>query len=244
MTVSRPPHDLDDDLPSGPELPASPLHGFQGDRGAQTGRVTEPAGLTIAISREAGSRGSSIGTRVGQKLGWQVYNQDLLEYMAQEGRYRQDLASLLTPEAMRWAEDRLEDLLRGENLSQHPSLIGLARLVLDLGAHGEVILIGRGAGIMLPRASTLHVRIMAPLPDRIAYMSQWLRLTEEEAAEQVRVRDQRRAEFISKHFHRQANDFHQYDLLLNSGFLGEDLCADLIAQAAQAKMVLFRGQSA
>lgn len=243
MTVSRPPHDLDDDLQSGSDLPASPLHGFQGDRGARPDRVTEPAGLTIAISREAGSRGSSIGVRVGQKLGWQVYNQDLLEYMAQEGRYRQDLASLLTPQAIRWAEARLEELLREENLSQHPSLIELARLVLGLGAHGEVILIGRGAGNMLPRSSTLHVRIMAPLPDRIAYMSQWLRLTEEAATEQVRLRDQRRAEFIGKHFHREPSDIHQYDLLLNSGFLGEDLCADLIAQAARAKMVVFQGKS-
>src|SRR5262249_41241955 len=88
---------------------------------------------------------------------------------------------------------------------------------------------------ILPAPTTLHVRIVAPLPDRIAYMSQWLRLTDEQAAEQVRTRDIRRAEFIATHFHRQPNDLYQYDLLLNSALLGEELCADLIVQAARAK---------
>jgi hypothetical protein len=67
-------------------------------------------------------------------------------------------------------------------------------------------------------------------------MSQWLRLTEEAAAAQVELRDRRRAEFITTHFHRQPADVYQYDLLLNSSLLGEDLCAELIAQAARAKV--------
>ncbi len=245
MTASQPEHESDEALLSSPgDLPASPLHGFQGNRGVVAPRATEPASLTIAISREAGSRGSTIATRVGQKLGWQVYNQELLEYLAQEGALRQDLTNDLTPAASRWAEDRLEKLLREENLSQHPSLIDLARLVLALGAGGNVVLIGRGAGNILPRESTLHVRIIAPLADRVAYMSQWLRLTEEEAAEQVRQRDERRAEFLTTHFRRQPGDCYQYDLLLNSGFLGEDLCAELIAQAGQAKLAHLQRRSA
>jgi hypothetical protein len=81
----------------------------------------------------------------------------------------------------------------------------------------------------------LNVRIVAPLSDRIAYMSQWLRLTEQQAAEEVRRRDSRRAEFIPTHFHRQPGDIYQYDLLLNSSLLGEEQAAELIAAAARAK---------
>ena len=107
--------------------------------------------------------------------------------------------------------------------------------MLTLGAEGNVVLIGRGAGCILPPETTLHVRIIAPEADRVAYMSQWLRLTSEAAAEQVRLRDSRRAEFITTHFHRQPGDIYQYDLLLNTSLLGEDLCAELIAQAARVK---------
>jgi cytidylate kinase len=218
------------------EIPESPRHGFQGNRGPAPPPPAVPASLTITVSREAGSRGDTIARRAGRKLGWQIYNQELLEYVAQEGALRQGIADSLTPAAARWAGERLEVLLREQNLSQHPSIIELARIVLALGAQGEAVVIGRGAGCILPSESTLNVRIIAPLADRVAYMSQWLRLTVEEAAAEVEKRDSRRAEFIGTHFHRQPGDIYQYDLLLNSSLLGEDLCVELIAQAARAKL--------
>lgn len=214
----------------------SPHHGYQGDREPALLTVDRPASLTVAFSREAGSRGGTIARRLGQRLGWQVYNQELLEYTAQEGALRENILGNLSPAAARWAEERLQTLLREQNISQHPAIVELARLILALGAQGEVILIGRGDGCLLPRESTLNVRIIAPLADRIAYMSQWLRLTEEQATEQVLLRDRRRSEFITTHFHRQPGDIHQYDLLLNSSLLGEELSATLITHAARAKL--------
>jgi cytidylate kinase len=216
-------------------MPQSPRHGYRGEPAATIRSSGVPAALTIAISREAGARGSTIGSRAAQKLGWQVYNQELLEYIAQEGAFRQNVVDGLSAEAANWAEQRLQQLLSEQNLSQHPSIMDLARIILALGAQGEVVIIGRGAGCILPPDSTLNVRIVAPLNDRIAYMSQWLRLTEKQAAEEVRRRDSRRAEFIPTHFHRQPGDIYQYDLLLNSSLLGEDLAAELIAAAARAK---------
>jgi cytidylate kinase len=230
--------ELEGDDPSRPiEVRESPRHGFQGDRVLRPAAPLLPCSLTVAISREAGSRGGTIARRVGRKLGWQVYNQELLEYIAQEGAFHQNLAESLSAAAAQWVEERLQLLLREQNLSQHPSIVNMARTILTLGVQGEVVLIGRGAGCILPPQCTLRVRIMAPLADRIAYMSQWMRMTVEEAAEQVRLRDDRRAEFIAMHFHRHPSDIYQYDLLLNSTLLGEDACAELIAQAARAKLM-------
>jgi cytidylate kinase len=222
-------------------LPESPQHGFRGGRLPAGPAPSVPASLTVALSRESGSRGGSIARRAGAKLGWQVYSQELLEFVAQEGAHRQEILDNLSPAAAAWVDAELDRLLRAEELSRHPSLLAMARMVLALGATGEVVLVGRGAGYLLPRASTLHVRIVAPREERIAYMSQWLRLTRDEAAEQVQIRDDRRAAFLSMHFHRQAADFYQYDLLLNSSLLGEDLCAELIAQAARAKFAAWAG---
>lgn len=217
-------------------LKDSPLHGFQGDRGWKPMPPGVPTSLTVAISREAGARGTTIGRRAARKLGWQIYNQELLEYIAQEGAFRQDVADHLSPEAARWAEAWREKLAQEYGLDHHPALIDMARIILALAAEGDVVLIGRGAGCILPPESTLHVRIIAPLEDRIAYMSQWLRMTRAEAADLVRLRDSRRAEFLATHFQRQPGDIWQYDLLLNSSLLGEELCAELIAHAARAKL--------
>jgi len=225
---------LDEGAASADELRETPRHGFRGDGPTPT-RKTVPASLTIAISREAGSRGNTIGTRAGTKLGWPVYNQELLEYMAQEEAVHRDAPEHLALETAHWVAEHLEQLLRQQTISRHPSVLGLARVVLALASEGAVILIGRGAGLLLPRASTLHVRIIAPLSDRVAYMSQWLRLTEADAAEHVRSRDANRAGFIKTHFYRQPTDIYQYDLLVNSSYLGEDQCVELIVQAARAK---------
>jgi cytidylate kinase len=201
-----------------------------------------PAALTVAISREAGARGGSIGRRVGRALNWQIYDQELMEYIAQEGNYCQEVMERLPAAVAQWVNERLETLLREQTVSQHPSIINVARVILALGAQGEVVLIGRGAGCLLPPESTLHVRIVAPQEDRIRYMGQWLRLTMQEAAERVRLRDSRRAEFLTTHFHRQSGDLYQYDLLLNSSLLGEDLCAVLITHAAREKQQRIMGQ--
>ncbi len=213
----------------------SPRHGYQGDRASPPPRPPIPGGLTIAISREAGARGGTIGRRVGRKLGWQVYDQELLEHLIQDSNVQQGLVESLTDQAAGWVQQQLRDLIEAGQLDPNPPVVSLARLGLTLGAQGQVVLIGRGAGFLLPRASTLHVRLVAPLEDRVAYMSQCLRLTLEEAGQRVRLRDARRVEYLATHLHRQPGDLYGYDLVLNTSSLGEDLCAELVIHAARAR---------
>jgi cytidylate kinase len=217
------------------EQSEAPLHGYRGevDEPPPSG---VPAGLTIALSREAGARGATIAKRAGERLGWDVYSQEMMEYIGQDPTVRQDLLDCLTTAGHDWIDERVNQLLEEQNMSRHPSILELARLVLSLGAQGNVVLLGRGAGLILPSRSTLHVRLVAPLQDRVTYMSQWLRLTDEEAADQVHKRDHRRADFLSTHFHRKPNDVHVYDMVLNTSLLGEERSAELIVAAAKAKM--------
>src|SRR5262245_38341099 len=213
--------DLAPDLP-----PDVPRHGYQGDRTpAPSDRL--PAALTVAVSREAGARGGSIARRAGRLLGWQVYDSELLAYLARPGPARDELLADLPEASDRWVGARLEELRRRSALPSGGGAEERARLILTLGATGGVVMVGRGAGHLLPRHSTLHVRVVAPAEDRVAYMSQLLRLTRDEAAAEVRRRDERRAEFVG--------EMTCYDLVINSRGLGEELAADLIVRAARAR---------
>ncbi|MCS6852019.1 MAG: cytidylate kinase-like family protein [Gemmataceae bacterium] len=216
----------------------SPQHGYRGDRlpAAPTDR---PLSLTIAVSRETGARGASIAQMAGRKLGWQVFTQESLEYLAHEPAQRENIISQIPSELIPWVESRLAALRQPESPAHPPSLADMAQVVLALAAQGDVVLVGRGAGFLLPGETTLHVRIVAPVADRVAYMSQRLRLTTDQAAELVKQRDQQRADFVATHFHRQPGAVHLYDLVLNSSLLGEELCAELIVQAARAKKARF-----
>jgi hypothetical protein len=209
-----------------------PLHGYRGDSAAAEPERW-PCELTVALSREAGARGGSIAKRVGRKLGWQVVDQELLEFLSRDD---QSFSELPSP-AHEWANERLDQLLRSRILNNEPGVVSLARSILLLGSQGEVVLVGRGAGYLLPPATTLHVRVVAPEQDRVAYMGQWLRMTAEEAAEEVRRRDTQRAEFLSTNVRLPANDPYPYDFVLNSSRLGEDASAELIAQSARGKLL-------
>src|SRR2546430_2093038 len=88
-------NDLDDYLDDAPQ------HGFRGDS-ATTPAVRVPAALTVAVSREAGARGGTIGRRAGRKLGWQVYDQELLEYLSQDSTACQNMIDSLRPDAAAW----------------------------------------------------------------------------------------------------------------------------------------------
>jgi cytidylate kinase len=216
------------------ELLAPPLHGNQGDREPAVQRKA-PLGLTVAISREAGARGSSIARRVGKKLGWQVCTQDLLEFLSSNESARSHVLADVPDDAADWTNAQLERIKKDKILNPGVELGELPRLILTLAARGGVILVGRGAGFLLPRETTLHLRVVAPLNDRIAYMAQTLRRTREEAAVYVRENDEQRADYLVKTFTHRAGDLSDYDLLLNSFLLGEETCVDVILSAVHGK---------
>lgn len=209
----------------------TPHHGDRGD----DRRVSRPfpRTLTIAVSRQAGARGGSIAKRVSRRLGWQIVDQEQMEFMAQQDGADDDL----TAAALAWVDDRIHKLQDQRRLSNDPHVINMTRVALHLAAHGESVLLGRGAGHALPSASTLHVRVVAPRRDRIAYMTHLLRMTPQEAEKYVDALDRRRNQYLLDHFNVEASDPIHYDLVLNSSLLGEVLCGELIAQAARAKLL-------
>lgn len=218
----------------------TPLHGHRGDR---RDRPAALVGVTIAISRESGARGETIARRVGKRLGWQVYTQELLEFFCANDVARQSVLADVPADAVGWVSAQLDRVRRDRGIDPEAEGGDMPRLILSLAARGQAVVVGRGAGYYLPRETSLHVRIVAPLASRVAHMADWLRLTREQAAEQVRLRDERRAEFLLKHFGRRSTDSYDFDLVINSGLLGEETCADVILAALNGKQDALDGDS-
>src|SRR5581483_5009910 len=128
----------------------APLHGFQGDRqAAPPPRV--PLGPSIAISREVGARGGEVARRLGEKTGWMVYDSELLGYSSHDPLAYDSVLAELPAEAQPWIEARMRALHQSGLLADDPAFERVSRLILALGAKGESIFVGRGAGFLLPR---------------------------------------------------------------------------------------------
>lgn len=214
----------------------APLHGY---RGVSTPPpvLQRPQSFTVAISREAGARGSSIAIAVGELLGWQVFSHDMLDYLAHDESARAEFLKDTPLPAQQWAELEWSRLLRRRELIPASDTAAIARVIFTLAARGEVVLVGRGAGFLLPPQTTVHVRIVAPIEQRIAYLSQSLRLTELEAAVEAQNRDRRRDLFISSLTDLAIIDPTCYDLCVNSTRQGLQTTAELIAHVVRSKQI-------
>lgn len=220
-----PPHTPPDD---------APLHGYRGlDTPAPL--LERPQAVTVAVSREAGSRGVSVGRAVAARLGWPVYPQDALDSLAHDGEARAELLRDLPIAAAQWADLETAKLLFRRKLPPDDPAAAVARLIFALAARGECVLVGRGAGFLLPRATTVHVRVVAPFDDRAAYLGQLLRLTADEGAKEALQRDTRRGEFVAKLTDRVVHDPTSYDALLNTARLPDALIAEVVAALVRAK---------
>jgi hypothetical protein len=211
----------------------APLHGFQGESSVPSD-LDVPLAPSIAISREVGARGGDIARRIGAKCGWTVYDSEVLGYSAQAPNAYESLLADLPATAGPWIEARMRLLYDRGVLADDPTFEQVSRLILALGAKGEAIFVGRGAGFILPRNSTLHVRLTASLSDRVSYMSQLLRLPHDEAKRLVETRESERTEFLAKCFCIPTREI-TYDMVLDSSALGGELCAQLILQALACK---------
>jgi cytidylate kinase len=210
----------------------APLHGYGGER--TKNHALLPMAPSLAITRDVGARGGEVARRLGQQLGWQVFDRETLEYNLNDAENVNSLMAELPADAADWIERRLQFLNQNGLLATDPTLERVARLVLAIGARGEAIFVGRGAGFILPRDTTLHIRMTAPLADRITYMTQFLRMTREEAAAQVSKRSVQRDAFLKKCFNL-PSDGVVYDMILNSSSLGEDICAQVAITALECK---------
>jgi hypothetical protein len=78
---------------------------------AQGGQTLLRHAFTIALSREAGTQGSSIAREVGNRLGWHVYDHELLERIAQDMGLRTTLLESVDERRQSWLLETVEAFL-------------------------------------------------------------------------------------------------------------------------------------
>jgi cytidylate kinase len=178
-----------------------------------------------------------VAKKVGELLGWQVFDQDSLDYLIQTDHAREQLLAEVPPAARAWADAHFRRLQFGQNLAADPDTAAMVKLLLAVAARGDAVIVGRGAGFLLPPESTVHVRVVAPFERRVAYFAQELRLTREEAAEEVRGRDERRARFLLKTLGRNPTDPTGYDIVVNTDRVGIEGAAQFIGWAIRTKQL-------
>lgn len=216
----------------------------------------------VTISRQYGSGGGEIAVRLARKLGWQLIDHAIIEQTARElGVYETDVSRYDEEHV----EGTLSRILNGiRNLTAGafvPSASGalsapptafaeerravvnerayqetMQQVVMAAAKTGHVVIVGRGGQfLMADRRDVLHVRIVAPLDLRVAYVARREEPKRDAALTRVQEKDRARDRNMQNQFHRKPDDPGLYDLVINTAVLDLDRIVDLICLALEDK---------
>jgi len=184
----------------------------------------------LALSREAGVDGGQIARLVGEKCGWQVFDRELLDYMAEHYQLSRTALEYVDERTASWLHEVFGKWLDDQLVSQAEYVARLGRVVLLAAQHASTVFVGRGVQFILPREVGLSIRLIAPKKDRIERIMQRHQCGQEEAERIVDDTDKGRADFVRRYFHQEVADPHLYDLVINLAQIPRETAVDLIYQ--------------
>ena len=162
----------------------------------------------ITISREYGSGGGEIAARLAKRLEWQLIDHEVVVRVAQKLQVSQEEAE----EHDERVESLTSRILKSLRVVQPTMPVAIeipftmdsrafyqarCQVIEGAVASGHVVIVGRGAQAQLAqRRDVLHVRIVAPLELRIAYVVSREGLDREAAQARILRKDQEHARYL------------------------------------------------
>ncbi|MDE0719216.1 MAG: cytidylate kinase-like family protein [Dehalococcoidia bacterium] len=106
------------------------------------------------------------------------------------------------------------------------------KVVKDIHAKGNAVIIGRGANQILADATdTLHVGLIAPMSVRVETLMAREHFEREEAEIHVEELERAREDFVQKFWKVHPNEAKHYHMMLNMGRMSPKIAAEVIAHA-------------
>jgi len=201
------------------------------------------AGPCITISRETGARADKISellieifNKIDGTAHWAVFDKNIIEKVLQDHHLPHTLEKLMEEKKYPAMKSLMNELLVGQ-----PSVWSLVHktteTILQLAAIGNAIILDRGANIITAKLpNTFHVRLVAPLENRIFHVQELYNFDKKEALDFVRREDADRKEYLMNYFHKEITDPLIYNIIINTGQLTDEECAEIIRQAVFKKL--------
>jgi hypothetical protein len=193
------------------------------------------AGPYLTISRQVESGGAEIARRVGDRFGWTVLDRELVHDLARRLELEPHLLELMDETKVGWFSETMLNLFNSRLVLQNSYVAMLSRVIAVEAFNGRVIVVGRGANLMLRPDYGLRVRIVAPRALRLAALAEREALSRKAAGARLDEMDASRAEFVRRHFHVDPDDPSVYDMVLDSARFGLGGTTDLICRALEIR---------
>ena len=190
----------------------------------------------ITIANDVGGGGRDVSTLLGERLGWPVFDRDILTSMANEDQLRAHLYQSMDERDISWLEETAQTFLHSD-IHKNDYFHRLTETLLGLAHQGSAVFVGRASDLILPKRKGLRVKVIVSAERRLANFATHNDLTPKEASRQIERINRDRAGFIYKHFQIDLNEPTRFDLLINIERFTAAQAVDLIIAAARIRGV-------
>ena len=215
---------------------------FINSQSTPAARASFPPGLrrAVTISRQAGCGAVQVAEKLSAYLQqhsplpgaqWTVFDRDLMEQVLADHNLPGYLAKFLPEDRVNVVQETLVDIFGTWPTSQK-LIKQTSETMLKLAELGSVILIGRaGNMVTMKLPHVLHVRLVAPLEDRIERISRADHKSLADARKFCVEEELARARYVKAFHNADINDPLQYHLVINTSRVGYESAAWLIGEA-------------
>lgn len=194
----------------------------------------------ITIERRYASGGHEIGKRLAEALGYKLYDRNILMEAAQkldipffkiEGLEESSSGNIL----LNLSKTPLGGLSGNKDLPLADKLFLEEKRIIEQAAEeGNCVIVGRASGYILrEKENTLRVFIYADHEKRVQRAIEREGIQKVEAENALKKNDKRRRNFHSALTNQEWGDPKGYDMYLNAGNLGIDLCIKILMEAVK-----------
>ncbi len=201
-------------------------------------------GPCITVSRQSGAGSGIVDEKLKSILQknqsdefgeWAIFDKNLIERIMEDHNIPDRLGKLFSSEKQSAITNMVNELL-GLMPSTKTILHQTAETILQLGITGNVIIVGRAGNVITSHLkNTFHVRLVAPLEDRIIRIQDYYKINRKQAIEWIKKEDKSREDYYSKNYHRNIDDPLLYHLTINTHLLSYEEAASVIAHAVMKK---------
>ncbi|MBP7674909.1 MAG: cytidylate kinase-like family protein [Thermoanaerobaculia bacterium] len=207
-------------------------------------RSREKRRPVVTVSRETGAGGNTFGEALcgwlekAQPKGrgpWVLVDRELVDKILEDEALPERLASWSPEDHLAGISYVVEELLGLHRATWKP-MQETTETILRLGEMGNVVLVGRGANVILghlPQA--FHVRLVASLESRVAHVAEARELSKKAARAWVEAEDRARRRFIRRYFQVDVADPLLYNLVVNVDRVSIDEAARIVGEAVLAR---------
>lgn len=205
----------------------------QEKRGTQT--LTEICAPIITISRTPGAEGEEIASLLSARTGYHLFDRELIQVIANDVGVQTRIIEMLDEKARSEYEMWFDGMLRGRIVDNSDYIRSLTRALGAIAKHGNAIIMGRGANIIIGPEHGLHVRITASHATWVGRIAERNNISKDKAEAIVKKIHNERREFMKRLFGVDLDRAENYDLTINTDYISDPDAVEIIMLACLKK---------